>query len=71
MMWLKACPRCETGALYLDEDNERHCMQCGYIQHSLTDPRAARELVRLLTTDDGTGSNIAPHLREQLLTAAG
>lgn len=71
MMWLKACPRCETGALYLDEDNERHCMQCGYIQRSLTDPTAAHELARLLAIGDGTGSDTAPYVREQLLAAAG
>ena len=70
MMWLNACPRCETGALYLDEDNERHCMQCGHIQYPLTDPRAASELVRLLATDDGVGSGMALFLREQLQTAA-
>ena len=70
MMWLKACPRCETGALYLDEENEQHCMQCGHIQYELTDQRAARELVRLLTPDDGTGSDIAVYLQEQLQTAA-
>ena len=70
MMWLNACPRCETGTLYLDEDNERHCMQCGHIQYSSTDPRAASELVRLLGTDEGAGSDMARYLRQQLQTAA-
>lgn len=34
MIWIKTCPRCTTGDLYLDEDSSRHCMQCGHIQHS-------------------------------------
>ena len=69
MLWLNACVRCETGALSLDENNERHCLQCGHIQYSLTDPRAASELVRLLKTDDGTGSDTALDLRQPLQTA--
>ena len=33
MFWLKTCPRCTTGDMYLDEDSSRHCMQCGLIQY--------------------------------------
>ena len=31
MISLKSCPRCMTGDMYLDEDNSRHCLQCGHI----------------------------------------
>ncbi|MBM3933695.1 MAG: hypothetical protein FJ319_05255 [SAR202 cluster bacterium] len=30
MMWLKSCPRCSTGDMYLDEDDQKHCFQCGF-----------------------------------------
>ena len=33
MLWLRSCTRCQTGALYLDEDDTKHCMQCGHVQH--------------------------------------
>ena len=31
MYWLSSCPRCSNGDLYLDEDDCRHCIQCGYV----------------------------------------
>lgn len=34
MTYLKACPRCKQGDMYLDEDDCRHCLQCGHIQYS-------------------------------------
>ena len=70
MMWLKACPRCGTGALYLDEDNQLHCMQCGHVQHSMTDPRVTAEMVRLLGTGEGAGPDLELYVQEQLQTAA-
>ncbi len=33
MFLFKACPRCQTGDLHLDEDDSKHCMQCGHVQH--------------------------------------
>ena len=51
MMWLKACPRCKTGDLYLDGDNSRHCMQCGHIQHSVDQIAIAYDLARVLRRD--------------------
>ena len=33
MMWFKSCPRCQTGDQYLDEDDAKHCMQCGHKQY--------------------------------------
>ena len=30
MIWFKACPRCKQGDMAPDEDNDRHCLQCGY-----------------------------------------
>ena len=52
MMWFKACPRCTNGDMYLDEDNLRHCMQCGFIQGSVDVTTAQLELARFL----GSGS---------------
>ncbi len=51
MMWLKACPRCKWGDMYRDEDELRHCMQCGFIQGSRHGGAAAVELARLLGED--------------------
>lgn len=48
MIWTNSCPRCIQGALYLDEDNSKHCLQCGYVRHSPIDTSAAVELARLL-----------------------
>ena len=33
MLWYKECPRCKTGDMYLDEDDAKHCTQCGYKQY--------------------------------------
>ena len=57
MMWLKACPRCKQGDMYRDEDDLRHCMQCGFIQGSRHEVAAGVELARLLGEDtaDKTG----------------
>ena len=48
MIWTKSCPRCKEGALYLDEDDSKHCLQCGYVRHSPVDTTAAIALARLL-----------------------
>ena len=50
MMWLKACPRCTNGDMYLDEDELRHCMQCGFIQGSVYGKNAQEELARFLSS---------------------
>ena len=47
MMWLKACPRCTNGDMYLDEDQLKHCMQCGFIQGSVDVTTAQEELARI------------------------
>ena len=33
MIRLTACPRCEKGAVYLDEDDLKHCVHCGFVQY--------------------------------------
>ena len=48
MMWLKACPRCTNGDMYLDEDELKHCMQCGFIQGSVDVTSPQLELARFL-----------------------
>ena len=39
MVWLKSCPRCQNGDMYLDEDSCKHCMQCGHVANT-TNPAA-------------------------------
>ncbi len=51
MMWLRACPRCKWGDMYRDEDDLRHCLQCGFIQGSRHGATADVELARLLGED--------------------
>ena len=51
MMWLKACPRCKWGDMYRDEDDLRHCLQCGFIQGSRLGAAADVKLARLLGED--------------------
>ncbi len=54
MMWLKACPRCTDGAMYLDEDQLKHCMQCGFILSSVDATTAQLELAKFLGSDSAT-----------------
>ena len=51
MMWLKACPRCNTGDVTLDEDGDKFCLQCGYVQASSAAPSVVK-VVRLLRYQD-------------------
>ena len=48
MIWPNSCPRCKQGALYLDEDDSKHCLHCGYVRHSPIDSMTAVELARYL-----------------------
>ena len=54
MVWLKECPRCKNGDLYLDQDDCRHCMQCGYVQYPAAAPHAV-ERARLKLGLGSTG----------------
>ncbi len=56
MMWLKACPRCKQGDMYRDEDDLRHCMQCGFIQGSFDVTTAQLALTRFL--DSGPAEKV-------------
>ena len=49
-MWFKSCPRCNNGDMYLDEDNDRHCMQCGFKEYWSTAgaSRPGEEKIRAL-----------------------
>ena len=38
MIWLNACPRCKHGAVYLDLDNSKHCVHCGFVQYRPVTP---------------------------------
>ena len=40
MLWLKACPRCFKGDLFLAEDHHgqyRQCLQCSYLEDLTSD----------------------------------
>ena len=39
MLWMQSCPRCQNGDMYLDQDDCKHCMQCGYVANT-TNPAA-------------------------------
>ena len=52
MMFLRACPRCKQGDLYLDEDNARHCFQCGHVQHTADASPLVSEIAGLFGTGD-------------------
>lgn len=39
MLWVKSCPRCENGYMYLDKDDCKHCVQCGHVANT-TNPAA-------------------------------
>ena len=49
MLWLRSCPRCENGDMYLDGDENRHYMQCGYVQESTSQTGASARLALALT----------------------
>ena len=51
MMWLKSCPRCKLGDMTPDEDGDRSCLQCGYVQGSIAAPTIA-EIAKLLRFED-------------------
>ena len=53
MFMFKACPRCQTGDLYLDEDDSKHCMQCGHIQHAANSGGILAGLSELVTARGG------------------
>ncbi len=58
MLWLKSCPRCQTGDMYLNEDNEKHCMQCGYTHGSAPALALSPEFAHLLAVDDATAATL-------------
>ena len=55
MLMLKSCPRCKTGDMFLDQDEARHCMQCGYVQYSPDIVFGGSEMARLFGIDRGEG----------------
>jgi uncharacterized protein (DUF983 family) len=32
-MWVKECPRCTEGDVFIDQDGFKHCVTCGHIQY--------------------------------------
>ena len=54
IIWLKACPRCETGTVMVDRDVYGWnilCLQCGYMK-DLRDPSEAKAFLGLNHDDD-------------------
>jgi len=33
VLWLNACNRCKQGAVYLDVDDLKHCVHCGFVEY--------------------------------------
>ena len=58
MMWFKSCPRYDNGDMYLDEDDEKHCMQCGYTQSTGAALALSPEFARLLTIAEATAATL-------------
>ncbi len=46
LIWYKACPRCKDGDLFRDEEDAKHCMQCGYRQYEPA-KTAEREMAKM------------------------
>ena len=38
MIRLNSCLRCKQGTLYRDEDDTRHCVNCGFVQYQPSTP---------------------------------
>ena len=58
MMWFKACPRCKQGDMALDEDNDRLCLQCGFILHQVGAPAVANDIAEMVRVDDAQTKRI-------------
>ncbi len=70
MIWYKSCPRCTSGDLTLDEDGDKLCLQCVYIevsvrQHTLT----SRVLISRGIGADGARSRTGGASRRRAVVA--
>ncbi len=36
MIWYKSCPRCELGDMIPDQDGDKLCLHCGYVDYAET-----------------------------------
>ena len=52
MLWFKSCPRCKQGDMTLDEENDKLCLQCGYIQYSVGGTVIAPQSAHVFRVDD-------------------
>ena len=55
MLWYRSCPRCESGTMYLDEDNAKHCMQCGFQQHQQVVADMSPDIAEMFNLDELLG----------------
>ena len=70
MVWLKSCPRCKLGDMTVAENNDRLCLQCGYVQHSSTDPTFAGVVMKALHIDRSSAeAPISDGLRQETAVA--
>ena len=60
MIWYKSCPRCSRGDLYLDEDDCKHCLQCGYTQGAALQEPVNPELSHSFKPNGEWGSQAVP-----------
>ena len=52
MIWLNACPRCKHGAVYLDVDDLKHCVHCGFVQYRPLAPYVVEEIAAFADRSD-------------------
>jgi hypothetical protein len=68
MIWYKECPRCKVGDMNLDEDDARHCLQCGY-KEDTTMAAMEPETARLFNLEDVLSKSLVSKTKRELVTA--
>lgn len=68
MIWYKDCPRCKVGDMNLDEDDARHCMQCGYKEYT-TMAAMEPDMARLFNLEDVLNNALISKTKRELVNA--
>lgn len=61
MIWFKSCPRCAVGDMTRDEDGDRLCLQCGYVQRSAGVPSMSGEFADVFRISPDESEPAAGH----------
>ena len=69
MIWFKSCPRCKQGDLTLNEDDDRACMQCGYVEFPGSRVATVQRIAEELNVDKALIDSIFgdPGIRQPVL----